>query len=183
MCGCGGKTVEENFNAGNPPLSYGDYPGSEYQGSCGNGAGFGGYGQYGTYGGCPTYDHYNKGSDYDSMDAVHDPGCACPACQVPYSMAYNGTNEDCGCVGKCGCEAGQTAPRAPHQLANVSADVAGHNLVDVGLTDGSGLTAYVQVPFLGVSVNLYQLLRLVGLLMLVSFLAYFLFGFRVRSLF
>ncbi len=71
----------------------------------------------------------------------------------------------------------------PTEIASVSANVAGRDLIDAGLTNGSGLTAYVQVPFLGVSMNLHQLLRLVVLLGVVSFLAYFLFGFRVRSLF
>ena len=179
----------EGFNAGNPPLGFGGYPGSEFPGSCGGGAGNGGYGHYGTYGGCPTQDHYDGSySEYDSMDAEHAPGCACQACQTPYSVAYAASAKACGCVGDCGCgegvvSAGHSGSAGPHELASVSADVAGQNLVDVGLTNGTGLTAYAQVPFLGVSVNLYQLFRYAVLLCIIAAFAYFLFGFKVKSLF
>lgn len=204
-CG-GGNKLKENFNAGNPPLGYSGYPGSEFPGTCGGG---GGYGHYGTYGGCPTYDHYDKSSghaysEYDSMDAVHEPECACQACQTPYSVAYSASPKACGCVGSCGCNAGVVSNGANGangvpELARVSADlggqplvgaglrgnglsayadVAGTNLLDFGV--GDGMTAHARIPFLGVTVDLLALVRFVILLCVISLMAYFLFGFKLR---
>lgn len=195
-CGGGAKKemMMENFNAGNPPLGFGGYPGSEFPGTCGGGTAYGGYGHYGTYGGCPTYDHYDKGSEYDAMDLQHDTGCCgTPMCQTPYSVAYSAKPKDCSCAGEevCGTPMGlgckksgnvmpkmEAQPRA--EIASVSADVAGQNLVDVGLLNGSDLTAYAQIPFFGVSVNIFQLVKYIVLFCIIVFLANFLFGFKLR---
>lgn len=161
-CGCSNK--REGFNAGNPPLGFAGYPGSEYPGMCG-----GGLGDYGTYGGCPVK------PEPSYAELVHEPGCGCQACQTPYSVAYAASPKACGCVGMCDC-ASRAPPAQPREIASISADIAGRDLLDVGLTTQ---TAYVKIPFIGVSVNLYLLMKYLVLLGVIAALAYFLFGFRL----
>ncbi len=98
--------IEEHFNAGNPPLSMSDYPGSEFPSQCGGGYGYGGSGDYAMYGsGC--------GAKAQCGGGAHQPGCMCPTCQAPYSMPYKAGPAACGnancqcanCNGNCKCGA------------------------------------------------------------------------------
>jgi len=118
----------EHFNAGNPPLYYADYPGSEFPHQCGGGYGYGGHGDYAVYGqGC-------GGSPGAGPAGGHQPGCQCPTCMAPYSMPYKAGQAACGnpncncanCDGNCKCgAAGAVASAAAAALAPTGAATHG----------------------------------------------------------
>lgn len=167
MSGCcgGAKQMNEGFNAGNPPLEYGGYPGDDFPSGCG--------GMYGSYGGCPSV-NVNEYDEY--LEPTHEPGCACPMCETPYSTAYDAGPEACDCAG---CESKHHSEVPKHEVASVTAEIQGKNLIDVGLLNGNGLTAYAQIPFFGVSVNIVQLIKYLVLIAFFAFLAKYLFGFKL----
>lgn len=185
--------LKEGFNAGTPPyLGYSGYPGSDFPSSCNGSVGYGGYGHYGTYGGCATQDHYdydnsNAGAhaELDAHNNVHEPGCWCPQCQAPYSMPYHVNQSACNnpyckcgdCDGNCKCGGGAAPAIAVHGGAN------GHNpnaLFDFGLTNGSGLKGHVVVPGLNIHVDFKALLRYAVLILIISTIAYYFLGLRLR---
>ena len=187
---CEGEKTEtkESFNAGTPPyLGYSGYPGSEFPSQCGGGYGYGGQGHYGTYEGCAPQEDYNfenpAFTDYDNYNAVHQPGCACMKCQVPYSMPYQASPKACqnpwckcgDCQGDCKCGAQEVA----HQ---VMAE-AGHDaskLIDFGLTNGSGLKGHLSIPFVNLHVDFNALLRYATMILIVAVIAYYFLGLRMR---
>jgi len=199
----GGEDLKEGFNAGMPAyLGYSGYPGSDFPKTCGGGQGYGGYGHYGTYGGCATYDHYdadNSGAyaeiESQASAGAHEPGCYCPQCQTPYSMPYHANAAACGnpyckcgdCDGNCKCGGGAGGPVAA--AANAAKGVVnvhghdGHNpnaLFDLGLTNGNGLKGHVGIPGFNVHVDFKALLKYVVLILIISTIAYYLLGLRIR---
>ena len=204
-CGsCSGgpsSQLKEGFGAGMPPyLGYSGYPGSDFPKECGGGYGYGGYGHYGTYGGCATYDHYdidNSGAaefaELDSESNLHEPGCYSPQSQTPYSMPYHANPKACGnpyckcgdCDGNCACGAGGPVA-ASHGGSGSPISIhgnEGHNpnaLFDLGFSNGNGLKGHVGIPGFNVHVDFNALLKYVVLILIVSTVAYYLLGLRLR---
>lgn len=184
--------MKEGFHSGTPPyLGYSGFPGSDFPSQCGGGSGYGGYGHYGTYGGCATYDHYDIDNsktgasglgEHDEYSNVHEPGCWSPSCQQPYSMPYHA--EDGACAGNCGgvkgeCGCGNKVEMPMHD-SGMGMDTDMGSLIDVGLTNGNGLKGHLSLPGFNIHVDFHALLRYAVLILIVSAIAYYLLGLRIR---
>ena len=146
-------------------LGYSQYNGSDFPSQCGGG-------QYGTYG-CDAQVAENH---------VHRPGCQCQKCKTPYSFPYFADRKSCvnphcscgdACDGNCKCGANEVNMMyGEGHLEN--------KLIDIGITNGSGLKGHLRVPFLNIHVDFKALLRYVVFIIAISSISYYFLGLRLK---